>query len=238
MQTPCQSFRDELNDPRGAAGEHAGECAACAAYAERVGRAAQTLGALERRAAPLVLDGVVVAALEAGARQERAARALSSLGRLAAPELDELLDVRGDLVQHAGGNAPSPARLQAPQVLERLVAEELLDPAAARARRYVASLPRLAAPDGLAERLITGAPPARGPRALELAPAWGRRALAAAAGLAFLLALGPWRAFEEPRPRLKLVPARLADTESLDAYARGLIGGLAGGLAAVDGEAR
>jgi hypothetical protein len=194
-------------------------------------RAARALGALERRRAPLELDGSVVAALEAGARQDRATRVLSSLGRLAGPELAELL-------LGASGSAPAAARLRAPPVLEQLVAEELQDPAAARARRYVASLPRLVPPEELAQRLTTGAPLKKGPRALSRSHAWSRRALAAAAVLAFLLLLGPLRSPEEQLPRLRLVPARLADAESLDPYARSLIGGLSGGLAAVGGETR
>ena len=237
MQTPCQSFRDELHDPQGPREAHAAECSDCAAYAERLARAARALGALERRRAPLELDGVVVAALEAGARQDRAARVLSSLGRLAAPELAELLPELGDELDVIEGTAAA-ARLRAPPELERLVAEELQDPAAARARRYVASLPRFAAPAELAQRLTTGTQGLRAPLAMGRSHAWSRRSLAAAAVLAFLLLLGPLRSPEEPRPRLRLVPARLADTESLDAYARSLIGGLSGGLAAVDGETR
>ena len=88
-------------------------------------------------------------------RQVRLTQALGGLERLAAPEQleDRLFDTdeldarpTAELLRGlAGGSAPS--------VLDRLVEEELADPAGQRARRFIGDLERLSAPAALGERL-------------------------------------------------------------------------------------
>jgi hypothetical protein len=62
-------------------------------------------------------------------------------------------------------------RHSAPAVLDRLVAEELAAPEAARARRFAGDLGRPAVPGALARRLALGAGADRGRRARRLAAA-------------------------------------------------------------------
>jgi hypothetical protein len=238
MRPTCHSFREALDLPRGPTPPHAAECAECAAYVERVARLAEALGRIERRPAPVELEGAVVAALGEGARQDRATRALKSLGRLVAPlRVEQALD--GAVDDAAATPMPcielAAARLRAPAELERRVAEELADPAAARIRRHVAGLPRLSAPEELRERLARHSAP-RTER--DRTRAWRRVAGALAAGVAFLLLWleGPHRAPHERGHRLRLERASAGDLEALDAYAQGLIGGLSGGLGSLGRE--
>jgi hypothetical protein len=238
MHPTCHSFREALDLPQGPTLPHAAECAECAAYVERIARLTEALGRIEHRPAPAELEGAVVAALGEGARQHRATRALKSLGRLVAPvHVEEALDGSVD------DAAPSPmpclelaaARLRAPAELERRVAEELADPAAARVRRHVAGLPRLSAPEGLRERV---ARPSVARPGRDRTRAWRRVAAALAAGAAFLLLWlqGPHRAPHEGGHRLRLERASAGDLEALDAYAQGLVGGLSGGLGSLERE--
>jgi hypothetical protein len=152
----CRAFResllDQAVDASGAtlAAGHAAQCRACALFAGRFAQVAKSLSSLTRKSAPHELEGRVVAALEAGSRQQRAIEALVALGRLKPPtELD------GAVMAAANGERAYQLRGRhaAPAVLERLVNEELSDPPKARARRFVGSLRRFVAPRALEQRV-------------------------------------------------------------------------------------
>lgn len=96
--------------------------------------------------APPSLDGFVVAALQAGVREQRAVAAVRGLaadGPLVAPTV---------LAERV---AAAIDRRRAPDALDTYVAERLALPGAGLAQSFLARLPRLAAPDDLAERLAT-----------------------------------------------------------------------------------
>lgn len=116
---------------------HLEGCEACRRELARTEQRVQLLRAVGGPGAPLELDGLVVAAMQAGARQQRATRAVQSLARAQTPE---------DLEVRLAGP-------KAPHVLERLVREDLVDPAKAVASRYARSLERLRAPHDLDRRL-------------------------------------------------------------------------------------
>ena len=132
---------------------HLERCSECAAWARRL----ETLSRILRSApseTPVELDGLVVAALQSGARQERAVRAVGDLGSLPAPEAlaerqgDRGLSARPALVHSLAG--PS----QAPDVLERLVAEKVADATGAAAtRRSLEILGRQPVPRALDRRI-------------------------------------------------------------------------------------
>lgn len=146
----ARAFEASLAAP---AREHVRDCTACQQLLRRWPLAVRALSELPRLAAPLELDSAVVAAWHAGARTERALRAVQRLARLAPP--DELGDALDQPLQDAGLAAAQVTRASAPHVLDRLVHEELLDPAKARVRRHVGGLRRLAAPDALLSRVAT-----------------------------------------------------------------------------------
>lgn len=116
---------------------HVAACAACRRELARGEMRAKLVRSLDRVAAPSALDGIVVAALQAGARQARAVRAVEAMPALEAPD---------ELARRIPG-------LVAPAVLDRLVGEDLADPSKALARRYAGRLERLRAPADLEERL-------------------------------------------------------------------------------------
>ena len=159
MGTNCEQFRDRLLDERLDADDlrrdpHLAGCATCGAWVERTLRNVEHLRALSPLAAPARLDALV---------------AIEHLERLAVPaELDAMVvedlerlvpaEVRAE--REALAREPRVARFlrtleryQAPSVLERLVDEELADPAKARARRFAGELERLSAPAALWYRL-------------------------------------------------------------------------------------
>jgi hypothetical protein len=146
----CRAFRESLLDRAVEAAGHAAECNPCALFAQRFARCSTSLSSLTRKHAPQELEGRVVAALEAGSRQQRAIEALVTLGRLKPPaELD------GAVMSQAGGEHTYQlrGRHSAPAVLERLVNEELSDLPKARTRRFVGSLRRFVAPRLLEQRV-------------------------------------------------------------------------------------
>jgi hypothetical protein len=153
MRDVCRDIRDLLIE-RAASGafdgdlrldQHLQTCLDCQAELSRARHVARGLRSLRERRAPFELTGRVVAALQAGQRQERALDALRTLTRAPAPvELEQKLDLGPT------GSRPSLASI-APNVLERLVAEELEDPAKAVARRFAGRLEHLAAPPDLLE---------------------------------------------------------------------------------------
>ena len=152
----CRTFRESLLERAVDAklavevAGHAAECNACALFAQSFARCSAALSSLTRKHAPHELEGRVVAALEAGSRQQRAIEALVTLGRLKPPaELD------GAVMSEAGGEHAYQVRGRhaAPAVLERLVSEELSDLPKARTRRFVGSLRRFVAPRLLDQRV-------------------------------------------------------------------------------------
>jgi len=228
MTPPCREFLSAMLElapagpPAGSAlGQHLEACAACRAAFGRMGRIRAALGALARLPAPQALDGRVVAATQAGQRQERVLAHLRAALRHDAPEqLDTQVGV--------GGILGEVGRITAPAVLERLVEEELRDPQHALARRYVSRLRRLGPPPSLRERVHEALGLPRRPA--------GRSALLAGAALAVLFAsIWGWWSLERTslRPRFQVV--YVDDVRDLDPLAREMILGATGGLR---GEAR
>jgi len=204
----------------------------------REARAVAALGGLERMDAPSSLAGSVVCAIHAGHRQDRAAASLVALARRSAPnELEErLLD--------------EPRRQSAPDVLDRLVAEELADPAKAMASRFAGRLPRLQAPaalDRYVESALRGQPGQgsqdqgsqdQGSRGQARVPARipviGLRRfgpLAAAAGLLAVLWVGRALLVEPgPRTDISFMVRHAESIDDLGPTARTWMTGLAGGV--------
>lgn len=151
MHAACTEFRDEalaLDLDGARASEHARSCASCAAWALRTAREARALRGLPRQEVPFELDGRVVASLEAGGRQDRAVGSLGILGRVEPPlELDRAVDAEFESLE------PELQPHRAPAVLDRLVSEELADPAKTRARRFLGSLERMSTPAELDARV-------------------------------------------------------------------------------------
>jgi hypothetical protein len=227
MSAPCSSFREAFlaaaQPQRDRA--HGAVCAECERWARALEAREAALGGLARLGAPAELEGAVVAALEAGFRQERAVSALLGLGRVSSPRaLDHAL--QGELASTAPAPTSLPAvgRVRAPSVLDALVSQELCDPAGHRARRFVGSLERLSAPAELAERLAAGGWAA--PRARPVRPATlGALALLLAAG-----AIGLLLRAERPRaPRYDFVVEVVDDPSQFSALGAGLLDGVTGG---------
>jgi hypothetical protein len=154
---PCRAFRDEWFEPEARPAEdalsaHGAQCAECRAWIERVVEHERRLATLTSVAAPAALDNLVWG--EIAFPELRLARALSALKPRAAPEelaarVDEDLRTGGVAAASVGGLGTA----RAPQVLERLVEEELADPRLHRTRRFVGSLERVTAPERLELRL-------------------------------------------------------------------------------------
>ncbi len=231
MSFPCPSFRDAFLAavPSERPSAHRETCDACARWARTLEAREAALGGLARLAAPAELDGAVVAALEAGFRQERAVGSLRGLGRVASPRaLDNAL--QGELVAPGSVSASLPAarRLRAPALLAERVSDELGDPAGHRVRRFVGSLSRLSAPAELDRRLAAEdwSRPARRP--LRLAALSGLGLLLAAFALGFVLR------DEVPRaPRYDFVVEVVDDPAQLSGLGTGLLDGLSGGRLSV-----
>ena len=160
MKDACREFRElvlarlpsERSEEAVRAGGHGAGCDSCAAGAARASAQARARASLQRLALPRDLDGRVVAALFAGKRQDRAAQALVALPRAQPPaQLDQA--VRELARRGAAGSDAALERAQAPDVLARLVAEELADPSRAVVTRHVGGLARMAVPAELDARL-------------------------------------------------------------------------------------
>ncbi len=121
---------------------HLSRCAACRRDLARAEVRIAFLRDLARVEAPAEMDGAIVAALQAGARQSRAIRALTALTPFSAPD----------------ALARRIAVSRTPAVLDRLVGEDLVDPAKALASRYAGRLERLRAPADLEHRLGSAGP--------------------------------------------------------------------------------
>lgn len=222
-KTPsCQDVRDRLLESRGSLSGvdaelrgHLDACAECAAFARRAAQIDLSFTRLARVSAPLELDGLTVGALEAGRRQERAVAALRGLARLPAPP--ELVGRALEDPTHV---------LRAPAVLERLVDEDLRNSSGALARRFAGRLERQRAPLILRERLQRSA-------LTLLRPSAARRNLVAAAALVVLLVAGGLWFQHWKTPRAEDYGFQISYESGLDAmdpFARGLVGGLSGGI--------
>lgn len=130
MHPACHDLRTRLRlasgEPTDADRAHAGGCEDCAAWLEaRELGAVSALLALAPHPAPPGLDGLVVAALHAGHRQDRAVEEVRLLGRQRAPEA---------LARRLAGEGLTGRRLRAPDELARRVDRDLRrrDPRPAR----------------------------------------------------------------------------------------------------------
>jgi len=120
---------------------HLRACSECAEVARRFELREQALGQLARLEAPADLAGRVVAALNAGYREERGIARLGELERVTAPSQLEALVAR------------TFDRVPAPPVLERLVREDLESDGQGLLKRFTNKLGRQAAPEDLDERM-------------------------------------------------------------------------------------
>ena len=199
-------------------------CEACRAWAERARQVNGLLVSLERHPAPSALDGLLAEALDLGAvGQEPLLRGLEP--QAAPAELEQrlaadLAEAGRDPLTHALSTLE---RAPVPTVLDRLVDEELRDPAA-DTRRFSRSLFRFEGPRSLADRIDHELrEPAR--RRVGLRLSLG--SLAAAA----LLAVGliPLLDRSEERLELSFEVVEVTGLDQLDPFARSLVEGLAGG---------
>lgn len=244
MPTPCPQdhscFWQHALEPDAGLAEHVQHCSACRVRAQRAAQAQQLLQGLPRMRAPRELDGLVVAATQAGHRQERAEAQLSQLARLAAPEE---LAARVE-AQRRAALAERPA---APAELEHRLAAELAAPQQAMAQRFLHKLERMRAPSDLEARLA--ARPMRAER---------RRTLSFAGALVVLLGLGSlailrWNTPNPEAPnsnsphsnsqgivqaerRIQWEVEHVDSLEGFDPMARALMGGLSGGASDVLGK--
>jgi len=232
MNSPCRDFlfailetAPERPAAESALGAHLAECAACRRAFEGICRTRAALVRLAPVPAPAALDGLVVAATQAGQRQERALAHLRTALRHEAPaRLETRIGAGSSLISEV-------ARVSAPAVLGRLVEEELRDPQHALTRRYVSRLQRLESPASLRGRVqqVLGSPRRSA----------GRSLLLAGASLALLCAaMWGWWSLErtQARPRFQVVV--VDDVRELDPFARAMLSGVTGGLSEIGGRPR
>lgn len=229
MNQACKAFRVEwLGGETGST--HASECPACASWMDSSRRMVAALARLERVPAPVELVARVELEL-AGDRSRRLQRVLNSFVRRGAPaaldeRLSEFLGVNGARVDERRG--PPKAEVlralevhSAPDVLERLLSEELEAPERQRVERFSGTLERMRAPAALAER-IGSVVRRRALGRLVLGPL----ATLAAAGLVVWIAVR--RGEPEPR-RYRFEVVQAASLDGIDPLARALAESLNGG---------
>lgn len=228
MNDACKLFRNEWLGSEGPEGEHARLCRECALWLQAVARQRSELSGLARFSAPTVLDRRVDEEL-AGARTNRLERVLFSLARRGAPGLldervAELFNRRSGGDEERGEQRAWAVRAlevqSAPDVLERLVGEELAAPERHLAERFPGSLERVAVPLALEERLGSAAR-----RSTLVRLALGPLVTLAAAGLVVWFAIG--RGLEPRSRRFQVIHA--VALEDLDPLARSLAESLGGG---------
>lgn len=114
-------------------------CGGCREFFASVEVHVRELRALTTRPAPRELEGLVVAATQAGHRQDRAVAALRVIGpAVMPPEVDRVI---------------WPIGASAPPVLDRIVDGNLQDPTHSIARRFAGRIERLQAPRALDARV-------------------------------------------------------------------------------------
>lgn len=153
MAHDCSSFRQEIwpTLDESSRAEHLAKCEDCARWSETWSQRARALRSLEPVAAPDALTERVSA--ELAGPPSRLGRYLEALVRL---EVPEELEPRIELEELGARSAPFLRTLdyhRVPGVLERLVAEEIADPSAARARRFVGDLEDVDTPTALQGRV-------------------------------------------------------------------------------------
>lgn len=199
---------------------HLDSCAVCTQFAARAALHRRAMGELARLPPPSELDGRVVAACHAGYRQERAIARIADLARWNVPtELDSKV-----LEPQDGRSLVE--RSAAPDVLDRLVSEDLRDPSKAITRRFAGRLERLSAPADLrrrVERLFGARVAARMPRASLFLRAAVVVLLVAVGGGLFLMR------GDKPERRYSF-EVRHASAQAVDPMIRGMLNGLSGGL--------
>lgn len=225
MPHNCDDFRSQARDRVDDAAELLRaqaevECAECVRWLKRCGERIESLRILPREAAPAELDELVHAACTPGSEASWAPieRALQGLGRIEAPAALDGRVERELLPAHIRRIATLERQI-APPVLERLVREELADPAAARSRRFVGDLATPSAPEPLWRQVATEASGGL------------RRYWRPLAGLAAAVCL-VWftnRPGETPR-QYSFEVVRVSSAASLDPMARALVEGLNGGV--------
>lgn len=234
MNAACKSFRIEwLERPGSDRSAHARACAGCRAWGRSAAIQIRWLSELERSPAPAALAAGLEREL-AGVRTPRVERLLSSLVRLGAPAelverlLDEFAPRAANPREEERGREKARALRAldvqaAPQVLERLVEEELRSPAAQRSARFPGDLERLSAPSDLEHGLRLRVR-RRALARLLVAPL----ATLAAAGLVLWLSVRSGR--EEQRRAYSFEVVQARDLEGLDPLARALAESLGGGF--------
>ena len=163
MIPSCNDQREELilaasenRELNASQRDHVARCVACRALMARVAASVEALGDLTRLEAPADLEGRVVASLNAGFREDRSVRHLSTLEKLAAPnELEHSLQVADELEadlfarveqellrpeDSVGHRLPRVVdRLEVPAELEQRVAAELRGARTGRAVSRIAA---------------------------------------------------------------------------------------------------
>jgi len=232
MTNACQAFRESwieavLSGDGAALHEarsHREECSACRVWCARLSLQVRALHRLLPLTPPAALDEAVAAAWKAGPEWALVGL-LRSCATLDVPEeLPRRLAEEAFVAPFLRAMTPAPV----PAVLERLIAEELKDPARARAERFPGDLRRLDVPPSLTDRLRRG----RGLR--------GRRTLApwiAALAAAFLLWIGlrprEGAGVSEPHYSFRVRYASAADQDPLAIELGAALGG--GGMYAIEG---
>jgi|GEM_PF-3577505 len=179
----------------------------------------RALRSLPSLGAPEELEGRVVASLEAGFRQDRAAGLVSGLDARPAPEeLAPLVEARVE------GNLDDVA---APAVLERLVEERVSAPEKAMVQSMAGRLDRKAAPQELDERIRESAAaslPSTGGRIRRFAVLFGAAAMVL---VAVRLVVAPAKP-GSPGPALKIIRVDSLESVSASALDRAFLGSLTG----------
>jgi len=149
VKTPCRDWRERCiavaskAAPRdGFLAVHLASCSACSLFLARLELHVVAISRLQRARAPRELDGLVVAALQAGLRQERAVNAVASLTPKPMPAAVQ-------------PKIQAPRIQAAPRELDRLVVDELRDPTKSIARRLVGHLERQPVPKSLDARVAS-----------------------------------------------------------------------------------
>lgn len=203
---------------------HARECGLCQEWLARHRRLVGVLGALDRYPAPIDMDSAVMDELIVGTA--RLVDGILELPRLHAPdELAEQLqeELLGSPVLMRALNTLRP--ISAPSVLDRLVDEDLRDPAAVT-RRFAGQLSRLSGPRGLASRIEASLPGASSQGLVRRVLRYGAGGVAAAVLIVVSL---PFLQESPNQPeRSRFVVVEVQSLASLDPLAQSMLLGLTG----------
>jgi len=230
MLPDCNTSRDRLlADPECASKEeHLRECVDCQVWWARARRVSESITSLPRIPVPAELASAVEATLAEGRSQDGpdslVERALRSLPRVPAPAIldDLVLDPSPLYTGTTAQLLTGLSRVRTPNVLERLVQEELEAPARHRVERFVGDLERPTVPAALDESPLPQLRPNRGLRSF-LAPV-----AAIAAGLVLWGNLGT-RDHQPESIDYGFDVVRVTSPEQLSPLAQSILGGLTTG---------